>query len=130
MNSDVSAAGLDVALEIILLGGVEHVAGGVEEDDCAVPAEVLRGECARILGCVDREPVLLSELSDRGDARSDGAVAETLCPGEDQYAGILAMRSGGAERNQDESESDESLHGGPDRWRHANLHSGGRSEQW
>src|SRR5215211_4483694 len=65
MNSDISAAGLDVALEIILLGGVEHVAGCVQENDCAVPREILRGECAGVFSRVDREPILLSELSNR-----------------------------------------------------------------
>src|SRR5687768_2787953 len=111
MNSDVAAAGLDVALEIVLLGGGEHVAGGVEEDDCAVAANVLRGECARILGCVDGEPVLLSELSDRGNARSDGAVAEARGFGEDEYPGFLALYGGGsADREREKRERNESFH--------------------
>jgi hypothetical protein len=71
MNSHVSAASLDVALEIILLCGVEHVTGRVQKHDCAVFPEIFRRERAGVFGRFDGESVLLSELSDSGDPDSD-----------------------------------------------------------
>jgi hypothetical protein len=90
MNSNVSTARLDVALEIVLLCVVEYVTGCVQEDDCPVPRQVLRRERARVFGRVDGEPILLSELSNSGAPYSDGAVAESGRLREDEYAGILA----------------------------------------
>src|SRR5439155_27268979 len=73
MNSHVAAAGLDVALEIVLLRGVQHVAGCVQEDDCAVSGEVFRRERACIFGRVGGKSILLSELPYSGAPDSDGA---------------------------------------------------------
>jgi len=112
MNSHVSATSLDVALEIVLLCGVQYVASCVEEDNCAVSREVLRGERAGVFGRVYGEPILLSELPDSGDPDSDGAVAESGRLREDEYAGLLAAcgdRDAG--RSEQKREQDESLHG-------------------
>jgi len=112
MNSHVSAAGLDVALEIVLLRGVEYVAGRVQEDDGAVSREVLRGERAGVFGCVDGEPILLTELFDSGDPDPDRAVAESGRLGEDEYTGVLAACGDrDADQSEQERERDESLHG-------------------
>src|ERR1700730_4055090 len=101
MNSHVSAAGLDVALEIVLLGGVEHVAGCVQEHHGAVSREILRCERAGVFGRVDGEPILLSELPDGGDSVWDGAVAESGGLREDKYARILtACGDGDTERSE------------------------------
>ncbi len=71
MNSHVSATGLDVALEIVLLCVVEYVAGCVQPHHRAVSREVLRGERAGVFGRVDGEAILLSEFFYRGDPDSD-----------------------------------------------------------
>src|SRR6266581_5145956 len=89
MNAHVSATSLDVALEVVLLCGVQYVAGCVQEDDCAVSREVLRGESGGVFGRVDGEPILLSELPDSRDPDSDGAVAESRRLGEHEYARLL-----------------------------------------
>src|SRR4051812_50184356 len=89
MNSDVAAARLDVALEVILLRGVEHVAGCTEENHRAVACEILRRERRRVLGGVDGEPVLLSEFSNGGETDADGAVSESGGFGEDEDARLL-----------------------------------------
>src|ERR1700682_4807007 len=112
MNSHVSATSLDVALEIVLLCGVQYVAGCVQPDDCAVPREVLRGEGAGIFGRVDGEPILLSELPDSGESHSDGAVAVSGRLGEDEYARLLAACGDrNADRSEQKRERGESLHG-------------------
>ena len=94
MNSDVSAARLDVALEIVLLCVVEYVAGRVEPDDCAIAREVLLRECAGVFGCVDGKAVFLSELFDGGDPDADGAMSEPSGFGEDEYARLGASATG------------------------------------
>src|SRR4026208_695477 len=79
VNSEVSTTSLDVALEVVLLCGVEYVAGGVEEDDCAVLREVLGGERAGVFGGVDGKAILLSEFPDRGESDSNRAVSISGC---------------------------------------------------
>src|SRR5258706_307279 len=117
MNSNVSATGLDVALEIVLLCVVQYVAGCVEPDHCAVPREVLRRESAGVFGRVDGESVFHSELFDGGDPDSDGTVSEPGGFGEDEYARLLgACGNGYAERSEKKRERDESMHLRSRRW--------------
>src|SRR6266568_2077768 len=112
MNAHVSATSLDVALEVVLLCGVQYVAGCVQEDDGAISREVLRGERASVFSRVDGEPVFLSELFDSGDPDSDGAVSESGRLGEDEYARLLAACGDwDADRSEQKRERDESLHG-------------------
>src|SRR3982750_1777505 len=75
MDPDVAAASLDEPLEIVLLCGIEHIAGGVEKHDSAISGEVLGAERGGVLGGVDGEPIFLSELSDCSEADSDRAVS-------------------------------------------------------
>ena len=111
MNSDVSATSLDVALEIVLLRGVEYVAGRVQKDHGTISRQVLRGERSGVFGSVDGEPIFLSELSDGGAADSDGTVAEPGRLGEDEHARFLAARGDrDGDRSEQKRERDESLH--------------------
>src|SRR5207237_4326367 len=117
MNSYVSATSLDVALEIVLLCGVQYVAGRVQEDDSAVSCQIFRGESACVFSRVDAEPILLPELSDSGAADSDGAVAESRRLGEHQYPVFLtACSDRDADRSEQKYERDESLH-----WRSSGM---------
>src|SRR6267143_1779692 len=112
MNSHVSTASLDVALEVVLLCGVQYVAGCVQEDDCAVSRQVLRGERAGVFGRVDGESILLSELLNSSEPDSYGAVAESGRLGENEYARLLAACGDwNADRSEQKRERDESLHG-------------------
>src|SRR5205823_2469043 len=109
MNSNVSAASLDVALEIVLLCGVEYVTGGVQKHDGAVPRQVLRRERAGVFRRIDGESILLSQFPDRSDPDTDGTVSESCRLGEDEYAGVLAacgVRD--ADRSEQKGERDES----------------------
>jgi hypothetical protein len=105
-----SAPRLDVALERVLLRVVEHVAGGVQEDDRSVPPQVRVGERGGVLGRVDGDLLLLTELLDRGDAGLDRGVAEARGLGEDEDArrGRLALGRG-ARRRQEERECSEGV---------------------
>ena len=111
MDSHVSAAGLDVALEIVLLRGVEYVAGGVQKDNRAISREILRREGGGVFGRVDGEPVLLPQLADGGASDTDGAVSESGRLGEDEHARLLSV-CGGREANESEQkhERGEALH--------------------
>ena len=112
MNSHVSTAGLDVALEIVLLCGVQYVAGRIEKHDGAISRQVLRGERAGVFCRVDGEPILLSERPDSGAPDSDGAVSESGRLGEDEYARLLAACGDrNADRSEQKRDRDESLHG-------------------
>src|SRR5437660_8469930 len=91
VHADESAARLDVALEVILLCRIHHVTGRIQEDHSAVSGQVLLGKGASILGRVDRESVLLSELPYCGDAVRNGAVAESRRFGEDEHPRLLRM---------------------------------------
>jgi len=86
-----------VALEIILLCSVQYVAGCVQPDDCAVAREVLRVERAGVFGCVDGEPILLSEFLYSGDPDSDGGVAESCRLGETSTRGCWLRAAIGTE---------------------------------
>ena len=57
MNAHPTAAGLDVTLKGGLLGVVQNVAGGAEENDGLILREVGVRESGRIFGCVDCEIV-------------------------------------------------------------------------
>ena len=63
MDADEAAAVAVVLLERGLLRGVEHVAGGVEEDDDAVLLEVGEVELAGVVGDLHGEAQVLAELS-------------------------------------------------------------------
>ncbi len=111
MNSHVSATGLDVALEIILLCGVQYVAGCVQPDNRAVSREVLRCKRAGVFGRVDGEAILLSEFLYSRNPDCDGAVAESCRLGEDEHARLLgACGDGDAERSERERERNKSMH--------------------
>ena len=111
MDADVSATGLDVSLEIVLLRGVEYVAGGVQENDGAVSRKILLGKRRGVLGRVDGEPVLLSEPLNGGESDSDGAMSESGRFGEDEYAWLLGVRGNGDAERGEKRERSESLHG-------------------
>ncbi len=85
VHADVAAAGRHVSLEGGLLGGVEDVACGGEEDDGLVSGEVRRSEGGGVLGRGDGEVVGRAQLAQGGDAFVDGGVAETDGSGEDQH---------------------------------------------
>src|SRR5439155_12929747 len=68
VHADISAARLDVALEVVLLRRIQDVTRRTQEDDRAVSRQDLMGEGAGILGRVDRESVLLPKLPECGDA--------------------------------------------------------------
>lgn len=94
MDAGVPATGLDVALERALLGLVEHVAGGGEEDDDLVLGEVLVGEGRGVLGRRDVEAVGGAELLDGGDALVDVAVPEGSGLREDQGVELVGLGGG------------------------------------
>ena len=102
VHADPAAARPHVALERVLLGRVEHVAGGAQEDDRAVAAQVALAERGRVLRRVDREAVRLAELLQRGDARLDGAVPEGGRLREDQHARRLRLAHGEAARSREQ----------------------------
>lgn len=109
VDADEAAAPVDVFLQGALLGVVQDVAGGGEEDDGLVVGEVLRGEGGHVLGGGDGEVVLRAELLEGGDARRDGVVAESGGLGEDQdLVGIGGCRAlhAGAQEGGPEGESD------------------------
>jgi hypothetical protein len=91
VNADVSATRLDVALEIVLLCGVEYVTGCGHEDYRAVTREILRGEGPGVFGRVDGESVLLSKFPDGGDADRNRAMSIASGLGEDEYPSFLTV---------------------------------------
>jgi hypothetical protein len=76
VDADVPTARGDVGLEGVLLGGVEHVAGGRQPHHRLVPGQVRRREVVRVLGGGHREPVGAAELADRVDPRRYRVVPE------------------------------------------------------
>ena len=90
VDPEVSATALDVGLECGLLGGVEHISGGGEEDDGLVLREVGLGERRGVFGGVDGEVVVRREPVDRRDAGIDaGGVPEARGLGEEQDLVVL-----------------------------------------
>ncbi len=77
MNAHVSPAGLYVALEISFLGGVEYIAGGIQEYDGGVAAQVPFREGRRIFGRIHHYAVFPADLAQGGDANGDTRVAVT-----------------------------------------------------
>ena len=90
VDAGVAAARADEALERRLLGVVEHVTGGREEDHRVVVAEDVVGEPGRVLGGVDLPVLVGAELAERGDARADRVVPEAGGLREHQGAQALA----------------------------------------
>jgi hypothetical protein len=84
MNARVPTAAPDVGLERTLLGGVEHVAGGVEEDHRLVLRQVRRTEGVRVLGRGDGETVGRAQLADQLETLRDGVMPESGGLGEHQ----------------------------------------------
>src|SRR5690606_8478853 len=84
VDAHVAAAVLDVALERLLLVGVQDVTGGGQEGHRVVLGEVGGGELAGLLGRVDGDAGRAAEFLQRGDALRDGVVAEAGGLGEDQ----------------------------------------------
>jgi hypothetical protein len=107
MDADPAASPSDVGLEGRLLVGVQDVAGGVEEDDGPVGAEVLRGEEGGVLGGVDGEPVGRSQTPDQSDAVGDRIVTEAGGLGEDQDAEALSGDRGRRDERESQEEDEE-----------------------
>ena len=95
VDAGVAAAGLDVALERGLLGRVEHVTGGGEEDDDLVLREVGVVERAAVLGGRHREVVVGGERLDGGGRLVDVGVAERSRLGEEERVERLLRGCGG-----------------------------------
>ncbi len=57
VDADVPAAAAHVALERLLLGAVEHIAGREQEDHRVVARQPRVGERGAVLGRIDRDPV-------------------------------------------------------------------------
>src|SRR6185436_9882199 len=112
MHADVSTAGLDVALEVILLRCVQHIAGGAHENHRAVSRQILGSERASVLCRIDAETILLSQLADGGNSVGNRGVSVSRCLREDQHAGLLGvcgrLEAGGGEDHGEQD--DESLH--------------------
>jgi hypothetical protein len=89
------ATALDVVLERRLLGVVEDVTGGGQEDDDLVLRQVGFGERGAVFGGVDGEVVLLAEFLDGRDPGRDRRVTEARRLGKDQR---LERRVGGRGR--------------------------------
>ncbi len=96
MDADVAAAAADVALERRLLGGVQHVAGGVEEHHRLVLGEVAGGEGGGVLGGGDGEAVGRAQVTDGLGADRDRVVPEAGRLGEDEHVigGVGGLRRG------------------------------------
>ena len=87
VDAEEAAAVLVVVLERGLLGGVQHVTGGVEEHHGAVALEVALGEDAgRAAGLADAEVVLAAEVLERVDALAGRAVGLAARLGEGEHA--------------------------------------------
>ena len=103
VDAGVAAAGLDVLLERRLLGRVERVAGGGEEDHGVVLAERGGGEVGGVLRPVDGDPVAARDLADRGPSDRDRVVPEAGRLAEDEdlllrpERGLVARRADGRE---------------------------------
>ena len=91
-DADEAAAVVDVALEGVLLRGVERVAGVAEEDDGAVAVEVGGREVGRVLARVDVEVVRGAERLDGGHAGIDRGVRRPM-EDEDPGCGRLSARA-------------------------------------
>ena len=114
VHADISAARLDVALEVVLLRRIQDVTRRTQEDDRAVSRQVLMGEGAGILGRVDRESVLLPKLPECGDAVGDGVVAISCRFGEDEHPRFLRVYGDGdRDRGKERERNEESVHGNP-----------------
>src|SRR5262249_47458512 len=61
LDPDKSLAGRNEPLKCCLVRRLEYLAGGQQEQDCAVSDEALVRKCARILDCVYRESTLNSQ---------------------------------------------------------------------
>ena len=112
MHADISAAGLDVPLEDILLRRIQHVARRTQEDHGAVARQVFLRKGARVLRRVDRESILLAELPDGGDAVGDGAVTKSCCLREHEHPRLLCVcGDGDRDRGKERDGEKESVHG-------------------
>jgi hypothetical protein len=93
VHAGIAAARADVGLERRLLGRVEHVPGGVEEDHGLVPGQARGGELAGVLGRGDGEVVGSAEIPDGLDAHRNRVVPEPGGLGEDQDV-VRGVRGG------------------------------------
>lgn len=84
VNTRVAAARPGEAFEGGLLGFVEHVARGEEEDHRAVPRQIAARELPGVLGCVDGEAAPRGELADCAQRDGNGRVAKPRRLGEDE----------------------------------------------
>ncbi len=84
VHARVAAARVDVVLERGLLFGIQHVTGRGKPNDGGESGQVVGVERGRVLGGLDREPVLRAELLDRGDTGGNRVVPEAGGLGEDQ----------------------------------------------
>ncbi len=117
VDADVAAARGDVGLEGGLLGGVQHVAGGAQEDHGLVLCQVGRGERGGVLGGVDGEVVRRAEVPDGLDADGDRVVPEPRRLGEHEHL-VGGIGREGALRADPEDRQDEGAHEGDQELRH------------
>ena len=99
MHADPAAAAFDVGLQRRLLGGVEHIAGGVEEQHDVVAGQRGGGESGGVFGGRHRHAVARGELLQHGVRGGDGIVAKAGRLAESQHAQRLG-RDGGRQRQQ------------------------------
>lgn len=86
MNTDEPAAGPDIPDERVLLYVVQDIPGRAEEDDDPVLLELLVGETAGILGCLDPEPVGRPDALQRRDSCGNRLVGVAQVTAEQEHA--------------------------------------------
>ena len=85
MDGREPAAAKHIALEGLLLVGIEHVARHAEEHDHPVAVEIVGSDRARILGRINGEAVPAAQLPKSPDAIRDRRVPVAQRPREDQH---------------------------------------------
>ncbi|MCY1446579.1 hypothetical protein D9M71_631600 [compost metagenome] len=103
MHAHEPAARADEGLHRLLLGGIEHIAGGVGEHHHPVAGQVGIVEVGRVLALVHRHPLSLGQQAQRAHRSGNRVVAELGGAGEHQYAlvgGRHGRGNGGQEHRQ------------------------------
>jgi hypothetical protein len=114
VHADIPAAAPDELLEGALLGAVQHVPGGVEEDHRAVPAQAGRGERGPVGRDLDREPAGRAQLAQCHHTLGDGVVVVPGSADEHQHPYRCRVgrhrwraRAGGHDEHQCREQSDD-----------------------